>query len=108
MAITPSIPDDVVAAIKWPRKQLDQQLAIEMAFALYERGLVSMGIARRLAGLDKWTFLEGLAERQIERHYGEYELEEDIDHANTGSEQFLSHYSSRKNRSTQSVAGFFW
>ncbi len=37
MAMTLNIPDDVVAAIKWPRKQLDQQLAIEMAFALKGR-----------------------------------------------------------------------
>ncbi|MFZ1640546.1 MAG: UPF0175 family protein [Candidatus Contendobacter sp.] len=40
----------------------------------------------RLAKLDKWTFLEGLAERKIERHYGEDELEEDINYANTRSE----------------------
>ncbi len=85
MSMTLSIPDDVVAAIRWPRKQLDQQLALEMAFALYGRGLVSMGIARRLAKLDKWAFLEGLAERQLERHYGKDELEEDIDYANTYS-----------------------
>lgn len=86
MAMTLNIPDDVVAAIKWPRQQLDQQLAVEMAFALYGRGLVSMGIARRLAKLDKWAFLEGLAERQIERHYGQDELKEDIDYASAHSE----------------------
>ncbi|MFZ1640545.1 MAG: hypothetical protein WAV07_03725 [Candidatus Contendobacter sp.] len=45
MAMTLNIPDDVVAAIKWPRKQLDRQLTIEMAFALYARGFVSMGTA---------------------------------------------------------------
>ena len=86
MAMTLNIPDDVVAAIKWPRQQLDQQLAVEMAFALYGRGLVSMGIARRLAKLDKWAFLEGLAERQMERHYGQDELKEDIDYASTHRE----------------------
>jgi predicted HTH domain antitoxin len=86
MAINLSIPDEVAMAIKWPRKQLDSQLAIELAFALYGRGLISMGSARRLAKLDKWAFLEGLAERQIERHYGEHELEEDIEYAKTGSE----------------------
>ena len=86
MAMTLNIPDDVAAAIKWPRQQLDQQLAVEMAFALYGRGLVSMGIARRLAKLDKWAFLEGLAERQMERHYGQDELKEDIDYASTHRE----------------------
>ena len=40
-----------------------------------------MGTARRLAALDKWAFLEGLAERGIERHYGDQELDEDIRYA---------------------------
>ena len=86
MALTLSIPDEVAMAIKWPSKQLDQQLAVEMAFALYGRGLISMGSARRLAKLDKWNFLEGLAERRIERHYSEYELEEDLGYARTHSQ----------------------
>lgn len=86
MSMTLNIPDDIVAAIKWPRRQLDRQLAVELAFALYGRGLASMGSVRRLAGLDKWTFLEGLAERHIERHYGESELAEDIDYVNTSSQ----------------------
>ena len=86
MSLTLSIPDEIVSAIKFPRRQLDQQLAIEMAFALYGRGMLSMGSARSLATLDKWSFLEGLAERQIIRHYNESELEEDIDYAKTGSQ----------------------
>lgn len=44
-------------------------------------GLMSMGLACRLAGLDKWAFLEELAARKIERHYGECELEEDLGYA---------------------------
>jgi hypothetical protein len=53
MSMTLTIPDDIGAALKWPRQQLDRQLVMEMAFALYGRGLASMGSARRLAGLDK-------------------------------------------------------
>lgn len=86
MSITLSIPDEIASAIKLPHKQLDQQLAIEMGFALYGRGLLSMGSARRLANLDKWNFLDGLAERQIPRHYNESELEEDIDYAKSSSQ----------------------
>ena len=86
MSMTLNIPDDIVAAIRWPRKELDRQLVVEMAFALYGRGLASMGSARRLAALEKWTFLEGLADRHIERHYGESELAEDIDYVNTSSQ----------------------
>ena len=81
MTLTLSIPDDILAAIKLPRKQLDRQLIMEMAFTLYARGLASMGTARRLAALDKWAFLDGLAERGIERHYGDQELDEDIRYA---------------------------
>jgi len=94
MAMTLNIPDEVTTAIKWPRKNLEQQLAVEMAFALYGRGLVSLGTARRLAKLDKWSFLEGLAERRLERHYGQDELKEDIDYAKTHSEQFIANHSS--------------
>lgn len=56
MTRTLNIPHGVVAVIKWPYQQMDQQLAIEMAFALYGRDLISMGVARRLAKLDKWAF----------------------------------------------------
>jgi predicted HTH domain antitoxin len=84
--MTLNIPDEIVAAIKWPREQLDRQLSVEMAFALYQRGLASMGSARRLAQLDKWAFIEGLAERRIARHYGEKELEEDISDGDTRSQ----------------------
>ena len=64
-------------------QRLDQQLSIEMAFALYERGLISLGGARRLAKLEKWAFLEGLADRRIEHHYGEMEFDEDSRYAKT-------------------------
>jgi predicted HTH domain antitoxin len=50
----------------------------EMAFSFYQRRLLSMGNARKLAGLDKWAFIEGLAERGIDRHYFEQELQEDL------------------------------
>ncbi|WP_295401262.1 UPF0175 family protein [uncultured Thiocystis sp.] len=84
MTMTLRIPEDIAAAIKWPRDQLDHQLETELAYALYARGLASMGTARRLASLDKWAFLEGLAERRLARHYGEMELEEDIEYARAG------------------------
>ena len=86
MSLTLSIPDEIASAIKFPRRQLDRQLAIEMAFALYGRGMLSMGSARHLAKIDKWAFIEELAERQILRHYSESELDEDIDYAKSSSQ----------------------
>lgn len=60
---------------------MKQVLCREMAFALYARGMASMGAARRLSKLDKWEFLDGLAERRIERHYYDLEIKEDIEYA---------------------------
>jgi predicted HTH domain antitoxin len=81
MAISITIPDEVLESAKIPRSELKQELLKEMAFALYSRGITSMGTSRRLAKIDKWVFLEGLAERGIERHYNEAELKEDIAYA---------------------------
>jgi predicted HTH domain antitoxin len=83
MAISITIPDDVLESAKIPRSELKQELLKEMAFALYSRGITSLGTARKLAKIDKWMFLEGLAERGIERHYNEAELKEDIAYANS-------------------------
>lgn len=81
MALVLTIPDEVLETIKLPKKQAEKELKKELAFLLYERELASIGIARKLAGLTKWEFIEGLAERGIHRHYEEKELEEDIGYA---------------------------
>jgi len=81
MALILTIPDEVLETLKLPRKRAEEELKKELAFLLYERELASMGIARRLAGLTKWEFIEGLSERRIPRHYDEKELEEDIKYA---------------------------
>ena len=78
MGISIEIPDDIMETVKLPPDRAKQELTKEMAFSLYQRKLVSMGNARKLAELDKWAFIEGLAERGIERHYSEQELQEDL------------------------------
>ncbi|NJO14358.1 MAG: hypothetical protein HC877_00995 [Thioploca sp.] len=40
-----------------------------------------MGIARRFAHLSKWAFIEGLAERNIQRHYYQEAMDEDLAYA---------------------------
>lgn len=84
MTLVLTIPDEVLQTIKLPKKQAERELQKELAFLLYEREMVSMGVARRLARLTKWEFMEGLAERGIQRHYEEKELEEDIEYAKSG------------------------
>jgi predicted HTH domain antitoxin len=67
-----------------PRNDEEQALKLELAFALYQRGMLAMGPARRLAGISKRQFLENLGNRKIERHYTIAELEEDLAFAKGG------------------------
>jgi len=78
MAIFIEIPDDIMETVKLPPEKAKHELKKEMAFSLYQRKLIYRGSARKLSGLDKWAFIEGLAERGIERHYSERELQEDM------------------------------
>ena len=73
-----AIHEDVLAAIKIPEKDVEKVLKLELAIALYQRGIISLGKARKLAEMSKWGFIEELGRRKIERHYTEEELEEDL------------------------------
>lgn len=73
-----SIPEDVLTSIKIPEKDVEKVLKLELATALYQRGIISLGKARKLAEMSKWEFIEELGRRKIERHYAERELEEDL------------------------------
>jgi len=84
MAVILSIPDEIIETIKVPRKGVEKELLKELSFFLYERGLASLGVSRKLSGLSKWQFVEGLKERGISRHYDEKEVEEDIAYARPG------------------------
>ena len=79
-----SIPEDVLNSMKIPQSERDQVLKRELAFALYQRGILAMGPARRLAGASKREFLDELGKRKIERHYTVEEFEEDLSFAKGG------------------------
>ena len=72
------IPEDVLTSIKIPKKELEKALKIDLAVALYQREAISLGNARKLAGMSKWEFLEELGRRKVLRHYTEKELREDL------------------------------
>jgi len=72
------IPEDVLSSIIIPRKELEIELKTDLAVVLYQREAISIGNARKLAGMSKWEFLEELGRRNIVRHYTEKELEEDL------------------------------
>lgn len=75
------IPAEVVEAAKFPVAELEHELLKEVALAFYHRGVLPLGKARLLAQMNRWEFEQLLAERQIPRHYGETELEDDLRYA---------------------------
>lgn len=76
------IPDDVIQALRLPPAEHEGELRKELALALYQRGALSLGMASRLAGIDRWQFGRLLGERKILRHYSEDDLGNDICYAN--------------------------
>jgi len=69
---------EVPEGLRVPLGELEEKLRVELALRLYEKGIASLGQARRIAGLSKWDFLELLAREGIPLHYGEEELMEDL------------------------------
>ena len=70
---------EIPEGLRVPPDELEERLRIELALRLYEKGIASLGQARRIAGLPKWDFLELLAKEGIQLHYSEDELKEDLE-----------------------------
>jgi predicted HTH domain antitoxin len=81
MSIQLEIPDAVAQAMRMPRSEQEQQLLIELAVALYARDILSFGKARELTDLSKYEFGLLLSRRNIPRHYGPEELQDDLTYA---------------------------
>ncbi|MFB6165561.1 MAG: UPF0175 family protein [Haloarculaceae archaeon] len=78
---TIEIDDDVYEALQLPEGERSPAMKRELAVSLYAQDVLSFGKARALAEMSKAGFQELLGEREIPRHYGERELEEDLDYA---------------------------
>ncbi len=72
------ISDELLQAIKIPPAEASTRLRRELALRLYEKGLLSFGKARELAGMTRWAFHDFLGEEGINRRYDVEELEEDL------------------------------
>ena len=81
MSIQLQSPDQVVQAIRLPLVDQERQLMLELAVALYARGILSFGKARELTQLSKAEFGLLLGQRDIPRHYTAQDLEDDIAYA---------------------------
>lgn len=69
------IPKEVLDAINLP----SEELKIELAVYLYDKEKLSMGQAKRLAGLDQLAFQKELAKRDVYIHFSMKELEDDLE-----------------------------
>ena len=81
MGLQISISDSVLQAIRLPQQRIEQELLQELAIALYTQEFLFFGKARELAQLDKYEFGKLLGKRNIERHYGDEELDDDLAYA---------------------------
>jgi predicted HTH domain antitoxin len=81
MSIQLEIPDSIAKAMRLPSADQPKQLLIELALALYTQGILSFGKARELGGLSKYEFGLLLGTRQIPRHYGVEDFQDDATYA---------------------------
>lgn len=81
MSIKLEIPDSIARAMNLPEERIPRELLVELAVALYAQNILSFGKARELARIGKYEFGKLLGERQISRHYGREELEDDVNYA---------------------------
>ena len=72
------IPAELTEALRVPPGEKLARLHRELAVRLYQKGLLTFGKARELAGMAKWEFHFLLGEEGIVRHYDEEELKEDL------------------------------
>ena len=72
------MPKDVVSALRVPAAEQGPRLRQELAVRLYQKGLLSFGKARELAGLNKWEFHILLADEGVVRTYDTEELSGDL------------------------------
>jgi len=81
MSLVLEIPDQVAQAMRLPLMEQQQQVMLELAVALYARGILSFGKARELTTLNKAEFGILLGQRGVPRHYARQEVDDDITYA---------------------------
>lgn len=81
MTVRLDIPESVAESLKLPAHEVETRLRVELALALYAQGILSLGKASELAGLERLAFGELLEQRDIPRHYSEDDLTQDVDYA---------------------------
>jgi predicted HTH domain antitoxin len=76
-----SLPEDLVGSLGIPEAEVEGEILKELAVALYARGALTAGKARKLGRLNHWQFIEALAQRRIEVSRSDEDVEEELAHA---------------------------
>jgi predicted HTH domain antitoxin len=72
------VSQELQQAVRLPPEEVPARLERELAVRLYDRGLLTFGQARQLAGMTRWDFRDLLGEEGVLRRYDVEELEEDL------------------------------
>jgi predicted HTH domain antitoxin len=78
MSVRLELNDEILDALRIPPEEQESRLRRELALRLYEKGLLSLGKARQVAGMEKWDFLFLIAQEGICRQYDKNELDRDL------------------------------
>jgi len=78
---TIDLPSDVYDSLKVPEDEREDVIRRELAVSLYRERILSFGKARELAGLSRREFHRLLGDREVDRHYTNEELAEDLEYA---------------------------
>lgn len=78
MAVSVIIPDEIVAALRIPPRNVTEDLKKELAVHLFAEGLLPEVSACRLAGLSRLAFDRLLGERKIAARYSVADLDADV------------------------------
>lgn len=70
--------EELLDALRIPPEEQESRLRRELALRVYEKGLLSLGKAREMAGMNKWEFLLLLSREGIPRQYDKKELDRDL------------------------------
>ena len=78
MPISVTVPDEVLAALKLPPRNVEGELRKELAVHLVAEGLLPVASACRLAGWSRLAFERLLGERKIPAGYTPDDLDRDL------------------------------
>lgn len=81
MAFHLDIPESIIQSLKLPSAEIGPRLRAELAVALYAQGILSFGKASELAEISRSAFADLLSQRNIQRHYTDEELAQDLTYA---------------------------